>query len=96
MKAPLTAFAALIALGLAAPAFAQNSATPATPATPANPAVTAPATKAEHGKKADADKTRSKSTAQAPKKDNEHSNKGGAVRGQDRAADVKTNNDVKK
>jgi hypothetical protein len=95
MKAPITAFAALIALGLAAPAFAQNAATPATPATPASPAVTAPVAKTD--KKVEADKTH-RTTAQAPKKD-EHSNKSGAVRGTDRAADVKANgakpNDVK-
>jgi hypothetical protein len=53
MKASLTAIAALLALGLAAPAFAQTSA----PA-PAAPAVTAPAKKADH-----------KTVAQAPKKD---------------------------
>ena len=53
MKASLTAVAALLALGLAAPAFAQTS----VPAKTA-PAVTSPAPKAAH-----------KTIAQAPKKD---------------------------
>jgi hypothetical protein len=65
MKASFTAIAALIAIGFAAPAFAQT----AVPAPTAAPSVTAPAKKADH-----------KTVAQAPKKD-EHINKDGAKSG---------------
>jgi hypothetical protein len=65
MKASLTAVATLLALGLAAPAFAQTSA----PA-PTAPAMTAPAKKAGH-----------KSVAQAPAKKDEHGKKDGAKTG---------------
>jgi hypothetical protein len=74
MKASLTAVAALLALGLAAPVFAQTSA----PA-PTAPAITSPAQKVEPAKKAQADKTH-KTIAQAPKKD-EHVTKDGVKDG---------------
>jgi hypothetical protein len=76
MKASLTAVAALLALGLAAPAFAQT----AVPAPTAAPSVTTPA---QPAKKAQVDSH--KSTAQVPaKKDetiNKDATKSGAVGG---------------
>ena len=66
MKASFTAIAALLGLGLAAPAFAQTSV----------PAKTAPAVTAPVAKKAD-----HKTIAQAPAKKDEHVNKDGTKSG---------------
>jgi hypothetical protein len=73
MKASLTAVAALLAIGFAAPAFAQT----AVPAPTAAPSVTAPA---QPAKKAQVDKDH-KSTAQVPAKKDETINKDGAKSG---------------